>query len=128
LHREWANGILPEARNKLKQDYLVGGTNVTTITRPAVQKNNTTSGVTGVCFDRHANSWKAYISFQGKRHNLGYSKSKDEAILLRKRAEEQLHGDFLAWYAAEYPDALNRLEKHREKKKTQKQEGAKKQK
>ena len=53
-----------------------------------------TSGVKGVCWDKHANKWKAQISKNGKSIHIGLfvNKVDAEAEMLRQRNE--LHGTF----------------------------------
>ncbi len=45
------------------------------------------SGTTGVCWNKQANNWKAYIHDKNKRINLGHYKNKEDAISARKKAE-----------------------------------------
>ncbi|MFU1797665.1 HNH endonuclease [Paenibacillus azoreducens] len=53
------------------------------------------SGVKGVIWIESRQEWKAYIGFQGKSITLGYRKDKNEAIALRKAAEEKYHKPYL---------------------------------
>ena len=50
------------------------------------QRNNT-SGVTGVCWDKHANKWIAQIQVNGKMNHLGLFSNFNEAVKVRKEAE-----------------------------------------
>lgn len=50
-----------------------------------------TSGFKGVHWFKPAKLWRAYITIDGKRIELGYSKTKEGAIELRQKAE-QLYG------------------------------------
>lgn len=52
---------------------------------------NNTSGVTGVSWNKNANSWRAYINYQGKRMELGYRKQFDDAVVLRLIAENKYY-------------------------------------
>ena len=52
-----------------------------------------TSGVTGVCFANREQNWRAFISYQGKRIELGRRKDKNEAIRLRLIAELKYYRD-----------------------------------
>lgn len=61
-----------------------------------------TSGYTGVCFNKRRNRWYAEIKFQKKRYYLGCYKNFDDAVLVRKIAENRLHGDFFDWYNNEF--------------------------
>ncbi len=51
-------------------------------------KNNT-SGVKGVCWSSYYNKWRAFITYNYKRINLGYYIEKTDAIKARKEAEEK---------------------------------------
>lgn len=50
------------------------------------------SGFTGVFFAKHINMWHAYIHKDKKRYNLGYFKTKEEAVEARKAAEIKFYG------------------------------------
>lgn len=110
VHREVfrESGNAKTARRK----YFVKGTDVIALTR-GLQKNNT-SGCTGVFKDKKTNLWKAYIGFQKKRYYLGSSRNFDEAVKLRKEAEQKIHGEFLAWYAKTYPQDWERMKRRGE--------------
>lgn len=58
-----------------------------------LNKNNT-SGVTGVSWSKQKNKWNAYIMINRKKHNLGYYKQFDDAVKVRKDAEEKCFGEF----------------------------------
>jgi hypothetical protein len=57
--------------------------------RHRVSTNNKTSGVDGVCFDRSAGSWRAYID-RGGRIYLGRHATKEAAMKARQAAEARL--------------------------------------
>ena len=50
-------------------------------------RSDNTSGSSGVCWDRWAGKWKAYIFVDGKNKNLGRYSKKEDAIEARKSAE-----------------------------------------
>ena len=54
-------------------------------------RTSNTSGVTGVSWNKNANSWRAYISYQGKRIELGHRKDFKNAVLLRLNAENKYY-------------------------------------
>ena len=54
-------------------------------------RTSNTSGVTGVSWDKNANSWRAYISYQGKRIELGHRKDFAKAVILRLDAENKYY-------------------------------------
>ena len=56
--------------------------------------SNNTSGVIGVCWDKKAKKWKAYIMINGKTKHLGYFINKEDAIKARKEGEIKYFGDF----------------------------------
>ena len=49
-----------------------------------------TSGFKGVTWHKHAKSWMAYITHEGKKRYLGYYKIKEEAARVRDKALWQL--------------------------------------
>lgn len=52
------------------------------------------SGTTGVYYDKSTKSWSAQIYDNGNPLRLGRFKNKEEAIKVRKRAEEIFFGEF----------------------------------
>lgn len=77
--------------------HIIEDTNLQIITRKKPQSNNT-SGVTGVRWDKSRNKWYAEITFKKKVYYLGRYVNKEDAINVRKEAEEKLFGEFLEWY------------------------------
>ena len=61
-----------------------------------------TSGYTGVYFNKRRKKWYAEIKFQKKTYYLGSYTNIDDAIFVRKFAENRLHGDFFDWYNNEF--------------------------
>jgi hypothetical protein len=53
-----------------------------------IKRINNTSGVTGVCWDNRVDMWVAYIGFEKELITLGYYIDFDEAVKIRKEAEE----------------------------------------
>ena len=72
----------------------VDGTCVEILQSKTVQKNNT-SGVPGVTWVVRDRQWRATIRFKGERHYLGEYRNFEDAVKARKRAEEDLFGNFL---------------------------------
>ena len=70
-----------------------------------------TSGYTGVSFSRSNGKFQAYINVGGKKYNLGYYYTAEEAAKIRKVAENKIHGDFLNWYAENYPKQWEKIKK-----------------
>jgi len=56
--------------------------------------SNNTSGCKGVHFDKNANKWCSRISINKKRVVLGYYNNLEEAIKIRKNAEEIYYGEY----------------------------------
>lgn len=79
-----------------------------------IQKNNS-SGATGVSWHKGTGKWYARIQFKGQKYSLGYYSDKNNAIKVRKAAEEELHGDFKSWYAENYPEKWEKLLKKNKK-------------
>lgn len=86
----------------------VAGTNVLSI-RPTrkINKNNIT-GVKGVS-QRPDGRYRAYINFRRKQYHLGLYDDIKLAAEARKAAEEKIYGNFLEWYAQEYPECWERI-------------------
>lgn len=57
-------------------------------------RTNNSSGVTGVSWNKNLGLWRAYINYNSKRYELGYSKDYEEAIKKRLLAEKKYYGDF----------------------------------
>lgn len=56
------------------------------------------SGLKGVSFYEPTKKWRAYIQFKGKLKHLGYFDSKEEAIKVRREAEELVFKPVLEKY------------------------------
>lgn len=82
---------------KHKENNLINGTNIAIISTDKPKINNT-SGHKGISFDKDRNKWVAQIQFKSKHYFLGRYDRKDDAIRVRKEAEEKLFGEFLEWY------------------------------
>lgn len=54
-------------------------------------RSDSTSGLTGVSWANREQKWNAVIWKTGKRHNLGYFHSKDEAHAVYLKAKAELH-------------------------------------
>ena len=97
VHRKSSATMQQERRKD-----LVDGTDIKLLMLPPTSAN--TSGTTGVSWDKSVRTWKAHITFKGRRYSLGSSRDKAVAIALRKEAEKRIHGEFLKWYYEAYPD------------------------
>lgn len=58
-----------------------------------ISKNNT-SGVTGVCWNKQKNKWRARINVNKKDINLGFFDNFDDAVAARKQAEINYFGEY----------------------------------
>lgn len=59
-----------------------------------VLQSNNTSGVKGVYWDIRNEKWKPYISIDGKQTFLGAFDNFEEAVIIRKEAEEKYYGEY----------------------------------
>lgn len=82
------------------KDMYVAGTNINKLLKPKLRRTNT-SGVTGVSYNKKQSKWEAEIVFRKVRYKLGRYNNKEDAIMARKTAEDNLYGDFLEWYNEE---------------------------
>lgn len=57
-------------------------------------RNDNSSGVTGVSFNKHLRKWETYININGKRKKLGYYINVDDAITIRLKAEVYYYKEF----------------------------------
>ena len=80
--------------NGLSHLHYMDGTCLEMLRSTKVNKNSR-SGVTGVFYDPKSNKWRVEITLCGKRHYLGRFSSFNEAVKARKKAEAELHEQFL---------------------------------
>ena len=57
-------------------------------------KLNNTSGATGVSWHKNKGKWQAYLTINHKRIHLGYHVKFDDAVKVRKDAEEKYFGEY----------------------------------
>lgn len=76
----------------------IDGTCVEMLQAKTVRKNNT-SGVPGVDWRRSKGKWRASICFKGKRYYLGSYNKFEDAVKARKKAEDEMHDEFLRQFA-----------------------------
>lgn len=81
-----------EMPQKIK-DTFVDGTQMAKLMMQPTKSNK--SGVVGVNWDKSRNKWQASIRFKGKKYNLGRFDDFELAVKVRKKAEQELHGEFL---------------------------------
>lgn len=92
----------------------VAGTSVPAISGSRRLNKNSSTGHTGVSVDVRSGRYRAYIYFCRKQYYLGLYDKIEDAVMARKIAEEKVYGDFLSWYAKEYPEDWKRMEKRHE--------------
>ena len=76
-----------EQFTKMNETNIADGTNLNIITRDKPMRTNK-SGVTGVCWDKSHNRWKAQITLRKQTINLGRFDKFDDAVAARKAAED----------------------------------------
>ncbi len=86
-------------QNKL---HYIDGTCVEFLENMGRLRSDNTSGYPGLKLVR--GKWQARITFKKKTYYLGVYADKEEAIRIRKLAEEKIFGEFLDWYNTEFPD------------------------
>lgn len=89
-----AKDNVKKAIQKFKEKNLKEDTNISYLKLDKPIKSNK-SGVTGVSFNNKENLWIANISFKKQRYYLGSFKNKEDAIKVRKEAEEKMHKEFI---------------------------------
>jgi hypothetical protein len=96
-----------EAGREIRKEYNISGTNVIRITGNDLNKNNTT-GYRGVSPTKNG-KYKAYIHFRRKQYYLGTYNDLEIAYKAYLTAKSKIYGDFLKWYAKEYPTQWQRI-------------------
>lgn len=102
--------IRSKENTEIVKQYFVNDTNVYAAKGKKILKNNT-SGITGVY--KYKSRWRAEITFQKKRYFLGIYDKIEDATKARKIAENKLHGDFLKWFAEEFPERWEKMNKNK---------------
>lgn len=88
-------GAFTEKRAQALRDSgeFVEGTQLSKLAHKPTAANK--SGVVGVNWDKSRGKWQASIRFKSHKYNLGRFDNIQDAIDARKKAEEQILGDFL---------------------------------
>ena len=71
-------------------------------------RSDNTSGVRGV--SKSYGKWRASITFKKKTYYLGTFTELEDAVRIRKKAENVLYGEFLDWYQETFPAKQGRKE------------------
>lgn len=82
-----------KTRNDNRKYNLRLATNQENIFNSKLRCNNT-SGVTGVSWNKQNKKWESYIKINDEFIHLGNFKNKEDAIRVRKEAEEKYFGEF----------------------------------
>ena len=82
-----------KTRNDNRKSNLRLGSRTENNMNAKIRANNT-SGVTGVSYRKKDKFWEAYISKDKKVYKLGIFKNYEEAVEARKKAEEELFGNW----------------------------------
>ena len=80
-----------QAKSAVENMKFVAGTSITLLERSGnrlIRSNS--SGYNGVYFNQRAQKWTAQIGFKGKNYYLGTFDKIEEAVEVRKKAEEQI--------------------------------------
>lgn len=81
-----------------RKDAYVNGSNVQMTFREGTIQTNT-SGCQGVSWSKTSHKWHCYVGYQNYRANLGYYEEMEDAIRIRKLAEEAIkEGTFEDFY------------------------------
>lgn len=107
------DGLFKINSKNARKKMFVKSTNVPKIAYDNLQKNNT-SGYKGVSWHKGKSKWYARIMFQGKNYSLGYYSDIEQAVIVRKTAEKELHKDFWKWYADNFPKEYECIKKKAE--------------
>jgi hypothetical protein len=86
-------GYFPDTIKKSLKPYCIDGTYLPVIQKDIIKKNNS-SGCTGVSFRKDRNKYRAYIKFQRKNIFLGNYDTYEDAVAVRKLAEEIYFGKY----------------------------------
>lgn len=56
--------------------------------------SSNTSGISGVNYSKSHHKWASRISHKGIRYNLGFFDNFEDAVVARKKAEQELYGEY----------------------------------
>ena len=110
-----------EKLGKETAEMCVEGTNPRNLLSTKLSTRNT-SGIKGVYYDQKRKKYVPTIGFKGKPYYLGKYDNKDDAIAMRQRAKEKIHGEFLEWYEEAYPKEYEIIKNEQKKREQNRQE------
>ncbi len=94
-------GCLKRANNVLQEKlHYINGTCVEFLENTEERRRDNTSGCRGL--KKMRGKWQVCITFKKRTYYLGTYADKEEAIRIRRRAEQAVFGKFLDWYNAEF--------------------------
>lgn len=96
---------------------IIDGTNVLNLINDKPYKTSKT-GIRGVSLQH--GRYVAKITFKGETYYLGRFMYLEDAEKVRKKAEKEIFGNFLEWYAKELPEQWERLKKKEDAERNQK--------
>mgnify|MGYP001402967848 CR=1 FL=1 len=101
---------LQKGKDKLRE-FNIDGTQILSLGKRKINKNSTTGivGVSQIKSGRKIGKYRAYINFRRKQYFLGEYEDIEDAKIAREVAEKEIHGEFLEWYAKEYPDKWEKI-------------------
>lgn len=106
-------GCLKRENDALQQSlHYIDGTCVEFVENMGAVSRRNTTGYRGLKYSR--GKWEARITFKKHTYYLGRYADKEEAIRVRKRAEQAVYGEFLDWYYQTFPDQKTKLQKQLE--------------
>lgn len=104
------------ASNRIKDSLgIKGGTNASNLVSTEAYSNNESTKIRGVYKNKNG-IYIAMIGYCKKLYYLGSFQDVESATEARKSAEKEIYGNFLEWYAQEYPERWERLNKKRKPK------------
>lgn len=83
-----------KANGERMKEIFYKGTNLAKVGRDKPNRNSTT-GYLGVTYMENSKKYMAYITFQGKREDLGLYPTADQAAYVRSIAQDMLHAEYL---------------------------------
>lgn len=96
-----------QARIVTENMKFVDGTSVTLLEKADKRLVSTnSSGYNGVYLNRKTQKWVAQIGFKGKTYYLGSYGKIEDAVQARRKAENQIYGEFLEWYYKTHPNKM----------------------
>lgn len=91
------NEHVVDHKNHITGDNRIQNLRVCTVSENQYNRsmqNNNKSGAIGVCWDQKYQQWRAYISVNKKKIELGHFSCFDEAVQARRDAENKYHKEF----------------------------------